>query len=222
MPIAVVPIAGNVTGGIRELSLVNHKPIISHIMAEIRAVGITTVVFVTNQTKSKLNDYIELNFGRQFVLNFVYQDELYGTGSALMLAQRYVEDSFYLVFPDVLVNRKDSHYLANWCAVPTVMSSTVGLSDVSRYGIITVDEVLRVRTVVEKPNPIATKSNLALVGRYLLNRDIFPLLDRNPNLSDCLGVLARQSRLFTTVVSEFYDCGTPEGHAKCASEWRIL
>lgn len=222
MPIAVVPIAGEVTGVTRELSLVNHKPIISHIMAELRAVGITSVVFVTNVAKRKLNDYIELNFGRQFEINFVHQDVLSGIGSAVLLAQRFIQDNFYLVLPDFLVVRNDSHYLANWCAVPTVLSATIPNSMISRYDIITVDEILRVRSVVEKPNPLTTKSNLALIGRYLLSRDIFPLLERNNDLSVCLDQMARQGRLFTSVVSEFYECGTPEGLAPCASQWRIL
>src|SRR5699024_10973677 len=68
---------------------------------------------------------------------------------------------------------------------------TVPYEDVSKYGIITPLEtkdygpsVSAVKTLVEKPPREEAPSNLAIMGRYVLSPEIFPILEENYTMSE--------------------------------------
>jgi UTP--glucose-1-phosphate uridylyltransferase len=64
---------------------------------------------------------------------------------------------------------------------PVIAVETVPHEDVSKYGIVAVDEsvdlgpdVFRIKDLVEKPAPHEAPSNLAIVGRYVLTPGHLP------------------------------------------------
>ena len=69
-------------------------------------------------------------------------------------------------------------------AVPSSPSRRVPPDDVSKYGIVAIEEsadlgpgVFRITDLVEKPAKHEAPSNLAIIGRYVLTPDIFPALE---------------------------------------------
>jgi UTP--glucose-1-phosphate uridylyltransferase len=82
------------------------------------------------------------------------------------------------------------------------------------------DRVYRILEMVEKPQPDQAPSNLAIIGRYLLPPEIFPILEHTPRgaggeiqLTDALQTLARRMPLYGyEFVGDRYDAGDKFGY----------
>ena len=65
--------------------------------------------------------------------------------------------------------------------VPVLALEEVPWESVSSYGIVDAEEVrpgvYKIRDMVEKPPRDEAPSNLAIIGRYILTPDIFPILE---------------------------------------------
>ena len=93
-----------------------------------------------------------------------------------------------------------------------------------KYGVIegeTAGEgVTRISGIVEKPDPQSAPSNLAVVGRYILSRDIFYHLERTQpdrggeiQLTDAIAGLMRDEPVFgLEYAGTRYDCGSKLGY----------
>ena len=105
--------------------------------------------------------------------------------------------------------------------------------DVSRYGIVTpkrLDRGLhRVQDLVEKPAPADAPSNLAVIGRYVLPPEIFPILRKTPpgkngeiQLTDALKELAKKSPMFAHEVDgQRHDAGDKLGFLIATVEFAL-
>ncbi len=142
----------------------------------------------------------------------VRQKKPLGLGHAVLCARDVVEDEpFVVLLPDDLIGSEPSVtcqlidvYEKYGQGVVSIMP--VPEEEVSRYGIVTGENwapsLHRVRSIVEKPDPEISPSNLAVIGRYLLPPAIFGFLeDQKPDesgeiqLTDALSKLARERAL---------------------------
>ena len=143
----------------------------------------------------------------------VRQKKPLGTGDAVLCASRIAEGEFVAVlFPDDLIDADTpvtgqlmevgSRYDAGVIAVREVPEE-----DTHLYGIIQAekveDKLYRITGIVEKPPPGTSPSNLAVIGRYILPPDIFPILKQLPpssdgeiQLSEGLVELSRRQQLY--------------------------
>jgi len=97
--------------------------------------------------------------------------------------------------------------------------------EVDRYGIISPEEkngIIRIRDLVEKPRPEDAPSNLAVIGRYIIEPEIFSLLERalpgkggEIQLTDALRELNRQKQMVAyRLEGTRYDIGDKLGYIK--------
>ena len=120
-------------------------------------------------------------------LTFTRQQQPLGLGHAVWCARNMIGDEpFAVLLADDLINAKrpclqqmlDAHEESggNMVAVMEVPAAEVG-----RYGILDVGarrgRTVAARGVVEKPRPAAAPSTLAVVGRYILQPEIFAHLE---------------------------------------------
>lgn len=122
-------------------------------------------------------------------LHYVRQGDPLGLGHAVLRAKSHVGDaSFAVLLGDDLIDPA-TPVLERMLAVHDDRGSSVialmevDPSETHRYGIATVtptgdDGVVRVTDLVEKPAPGTAPSNLAVIGRYVLQPAIFELLER--------------------------------------------
>lgn len=122
-------------------------------------------------------------------VHYVRQGDPKGLGHAVLRSHAHVgEESFAVLLGDDIIDGRD-HLLERMLEVHDVRDScVVALMEVDPaqahlYGIATVeatdeDDVVRVRGLVEKPEPGTAPSNLAIVGRYVLKPEIFPILEQ--------------------------------------------
>ncbi|MBP2412456.1 UTP--glucose-1-phosphate uridylyltransferase [Arthrobacter stackebrandtii] len=141
-------------------------------------------------------------------LHYLRQGDPKGLGHAVLRARAHVgNEPFAVLLGDDLIDEQDS-ILDDMARVQELTGgSVVALMEVepeqiSVYGCADVvssevDGSLRIRGLVEKPEPIHAPSNLAIIGRYVLHPRIFDVLDQTPpgrggeiQLTDALQTLA--------------------------------
>lgn len=124
----------------------------------------------------------------------VRQGEAKGLGHAVLCAKPIVgDDDFVVVLPDVILDSYTADQKTENIAAmikrfkevraSQIMLEPVAAEDVSKYGIadiggvtIKAGESAPIKTMVEKPKTEEAPSNLAVVGRYVLSKAIWPIL----------------------------------------------
>jgi len=162
--------------------------------------------------------------------SFTRQQEPLGLGHAVWCARALVGDEpFALLLPDMLI-KSEPGCLARMMEVYNRLGGNVVAVDevpreqVSRYGIVAVgepagDRAFRVTGMVEKPHPDEAPSNLFLVGRYILQPEIFGILEtQSPGaggeiqLTDAmLTLMARADFHGYRLEGQLFDCGDKIG-----------
>ena len=120
----------------------------------------------------------------------IRQKEPKGLGHAVLCAREAVgEEPFAVLLGDDIVD-SDSPCLAQMMEVSqqkgggVIALLRVPETETHLYGIIRGDEVgeriYQITEMVEKPQPDQAPSNLAVIGRYILPPEIFPILEKTP------------------------------------------
>ncbi len=161
---------------------------------------------------------------------FVEQSAPLGLGHAVWCAHELVgNEPFALLLPDVLVQTEGKGCLAQMvqvykqCGGNVIAVEQVPKERAKNYGIVSVGEgegrVYPIHGMVEKPEPGTEPSDLAILGRYILQPEIFEVLSRQEKgaggeiqLTDAMLALI-ESEPFHAVKTEgsVYDCGSSVG-----------
>lgn len=161
---------------------------------------------------------------------FVTQAEALGLGHAVLCAKEVVGDEpFAVLLPDdVIWNRGPGALKQMADAAESTGASVIAVQDVPRsqtgsYGIVATDgfdsRQGRINAIVEKPKPEVAPSNLAVVGRYVLNPRIFTLLENTTpgaggeiQLTDAIATLLKEEAVNAyRFQGTRFDCGTHLG-----------
>jgi UTP--glucose-1-phosphate uridylyltransferase len=163
--------------------------------------------------------------------SFTRQQAPLGLGHAVWCARDLVgNEPFALLLPDVLVQHepgclaqmmaayRETGSDANMIAVEEVPAERVHM-----YGIVgvgaPVGKAFKITQMVEKPKREAAPSNLSITGRYILQPEIFSILENQPRgaggeiqLTDGMVRLAQaQPFLGFRFAGESFDCGSKIG-----------
>lgn len=189
----------------KEMLPIVDKPVIQLVVEELVAAGIEDIIFVTRWDKKPLEDHFDFSSALEDDLrkngkeeryqevhaiaemaNFVHirQKGPYGNGTPVLSAASLVDDEpFVYCFGDDLVKSKVSFTKQmvdeyNQHGHPMIGVQEVPLSEVSKYGIVDVDQAtMQVRNIVEKPKQEEAPSQLANFGRMILNQEIIDILE---------------------------------------------
>lgn len=153
------------------------------------------------------------------------QQRALGLGHAVWCAKSLVGDEPFAVFlPDVMTLGERGCMAQMMDAYKDHGGNIIAASPVPRelthkYGILDVEDegaaVSKIRGMVEKPDPADAPSNLHILGRYILQPEIFELLEERQigaggeiQLTDAM-VRLMEAQPFTSVTleGETYDCG---------------
>ena len=122
-------------------------------------------------------------------IHFVRQGDQLGLGHAVLKGEHHVgEEPFAVLLGDDLIDERSPILPDMIDAYGRTGGSVIALMEVpqeaiSLYGCAAVeatevDGLVRVTDLVEKPDAADAPSNLAIIGRYVLSPEIFPLLRR--------------------------------------------
>ncbi len=178
------------------------KPSIAFIVEEFIASGIDEILIITSRRKKMLDDFFDREIELESVFAaegnhakavkikpydakffFVRQQEMMGTGHALMLGRPMLDrEPFVVAYPDdlhfgekPLALQLIEKYRETGCSVMATIHNPPNLE---RYGILKLaEDNLHVEGIVEKPAPGKAPSTEASIGRYLYTPELFDYLE---------------------------------------------
>ncbi|WP_455377544.1 UTP--glucose-1-phosphate uridylyltransferase GalU [Petrachloros mirabilis] len=173
--------------------------------------------------------------------NFCYvrQSEALGLGHAVLCAQHLIGDEpFAVMLGDEIIDAPVPGLAQLIHTYKKRHGAVLGIREVphaeaNRYGIISpkqiADGLHKVVDLVEKPSPADAPSNLAVIGRYVLPPEIFPILRKTKpgkngeiQLTDALKELATHSPMYAVEVKgERYDAGDKLGFLIATVEFAL-
>ena len=234
----------------KELLTVVDRPLIQYAVDEAREAGIEQMIFVTGRGKSSLVDYFDMAFELETTMRekgktlealepsrarfgelvSVRQQQPLGLGHAVWCAREVVGDEpFAVLLPDDLMSGTPGalkQMVEAWEKVGGNMLATeeVPREKTGSYGVITPGRqdgaVTEVLGLVEKPKPEEAPSNLAVIGRYILQPDVMRVLDKGETgaggeiqLTDAMAQLIGKQPFHAIKVDAVrHDCGDKAGY----------
>jgi UTP--glucose-1-phosphate uridylyltransferase len=163
-------------------------------------------------------------------MSFTRQQEPLGLGHAVWCAREIVgREPFALLLPDVLVKTKGKGCLAQMldaygkhgCNIIAV--DPVPEDQTHQYGIVSIGKgdgrVFPIDGMVEKPQPGTAPSNLTILGRYILQPEIFDILSAGERgaggeiqITDAMKRLLEMQPFFALKYDgQTFDCGSKIG-----------
>jgi glucose-1-phosphate thymidylyltransferase len=201
----------------KALLYVAGRPIISHILDDVRKVGASSVVLIVGYKGDLIREYVSREYA-DLDLEFVVQAERSGIGHAVHLTRKVADTG-----EPALIILGDTILRTDLSGVVGSRTNVLGVKEVGdprRFGVCEV-QGKRIVRLVEKPKD--PPSNLALVGLYflrdssLLFRVLAEQIDKGMRnhgeyqITDALQMMIdRGSEFETYSVAEWYDCGKPE------------
>lgn len=173
-------------------------------------------------------------------IHYIRQKEPRGLGHAILCAQQFIGDEpFAVLLGDDVVDAKVPALKQLIDVYEKTGSSVLGVQEVplekvSSYGIVAshaTDEprTFTVSDVVEKPAVEDAPSRLAVLGRYVINPEIFAILEKTEpgrggeiQLTDALKVLAEQQTMYAyNFEGRRYDVGDKQGFLEATVEMAL-
>ncbi|TMP86456.1 UTP--glucose-1-phosphate uridylyltransferase [Pseudoalteromonas ruthenica] len=227
-----------VRAGIKEIVLVTHSS--KNAIENHFDTSFELEATLEKRVKRQLLDEVRSICPEDVTVMHVRQGEAKGLGHAIMCAEPVVGDApFAVILPDVILDEysadQTSENLAAMIArfkdtqTSQIMLEAVAQQDVSKYGIADINgeqiepgQSAVIKSMVEKPKVEDAPSNLAVVGRYVLSHNIWPLLRKTPvgaggeiQLTDAIDMLIAQEAVEAFRMSGIsHDCGDKLGYLK--------
>ncbi|WP_065979528.1 UTP--glucose-1-phosphate uridylyltransferase GalU [Pseudoalteromonas lipolytica] len=234
-----------VAAGIKEIVLVTHSS--KNAIENHFDTSFELEATLEKRVKRTLLDEVRSICPADVTIMHVRQGEAKGLGHAVMCAKPIVgDDDFVVVLPDVILDAYTADQKTeNIAAMITrfkevkasqIMLEPVAFDDVSKYGIADINgvkikagESAPIKTMVEKPAVEDAPSNLAVVGRYVLSKAIWPLLAKTPagaggevQLTDAIDELMKHEIVEAFHMSgRSHDCGDKLGYLKAIVEYAM-
>jgi UTP--glucose-1-phosphate uridylyltransferase len=235
------------------------KPILQYGIEEARGSGLDKLIIVTSKGKDSILDHFDRTAELEHSLRqrgktdllaevesvssmvdliSVRQKEALGLGHAVLMAHDAVgNEPFAVVLPDDVILAEEPCLLQmrkvfEETGRPVIALMEVSQEETSRYGIVAGDMLgnrrFRIREMVEKPK-INPPSRYAIIGRYILPPDIFPLLEKTERgaggeiqLTDALRELVRAGDFYGYVFEgKRYDAGEKLGYLKATVDYAL-
>ncbi|WP_296046186.1 UTP--glucose-1-phosphate uridylyltransferase GalU [uncultured Alteromonas sp.] len=199
------------------------------------------------RVKRQLLEEVQAICPKDVTIMHVRQGAAKGLGHAIMCAHPMVGDApFAVVLPDVIIddyasnlkkdNLADMVARFNTSRVSQVMVEQVPQENISKFGIVDLEgasikpgESAKIHDMVEKPPLEEAPSDLAVVGRYVLSHEIWPLLEYTPpgaggeiQLTDAITSLMKVEQVDAYYMKgKSHDCGSKLGYMKANVEYAL-
>ncbi len=236
----------------KEMLPVVDRPLIQYAVDEAIEAGIEQMIFVTGRGKSAIEDHFDIAYELETTLvargksldllhqtrlkpgavAYVRQQEPMGLGHAVWCARDIVGDEPFAVLlaDDFMVGKpgclRQMVEAYNRTGGNFICAQQVADDQTDKYGIVTPGArdgaLTEVRGLVEKPRPGTAPSNLAVIGRYILQPEVMRVLETQEKgaggeiqLTDAMArMIGDQPFHALTFDGTRYDCGDKAGYAQ--------
>ena len=232
----------------KEMLPIVDKPLIQYAVEEAANAGIEQFIFVTSRGKSAIENHFDHSFelennllakGKRKTLAsaqemlkipgsyaYVRQQEPAGLGHAIWCARHLIQNEpFAVILADDLIFGQSTikEMIKNYTSGNMVAIMEVDTQKVSSYGIVKVtnnnNDIIEIKQMIEKPSIENAPSNLAIVGRYILDHKVFDILEsqergssQEVQLTDAISSQIGEIPCFGyKIKDERFDCGSKLG-----------
>ena len=233
----------------KEMLPVVDKPIIQYAVEEAANAGIEQFIFVTSRGKSSIENHFDHSFelensllskGKRETLKtaqemlkipgsfaYVRQQEPAGLGHAVWCARHLVgNEPVAVILADDLIKGSNTikEMISNYNSGNMLAIMDVNNKDVSSYGIISPGKTLEnnmteILGLIEKPSIDKAPSNMAVVGRYIIEPSVFNELEKQNRgtsneiqLTDAIANRIGKSHCYGyKFTNDRFDCGSKLG-----------
>jgi len=229
MPLQAVIMAGGKGTRMRPLTedvpkpmlMVGDRPIMEHIVDQLRDAGIKRVSIATQYLSQKISAHFEDGSRFGVELDYVKEDEPRGTAGALGLMDPWNEPLLVIngdVLTQVNFRAMQAFHLENSADMTVAVSKyDMGVP----YGVVQCDGVL-VQKLAEKP----TYSLLVNAGIYLLEPPVRSLIPQNQrfDMTDLINVLLAEGRRVVSfpILEYWLDVGNPGDYEQAKNDIKNL
>ena len=233
----------------KEMLPVVDKPIIQYAVEEAANAGIEQFIFVTSRGKSSIENHFDHSFelennllskGKKETLKtaqemlkipgsfaYVRQQEPAGLGHAVWCARHLVgNEPVAVILADDLIKGSSTikEMISNYSSGNMLAIMDVNNQDVSSYGIVSPGKTLEnnmteILGLIEKPSIDKAPSNMAVVGRYIIEPSVFKELEKQNRgtsneiqLTDAIANRIGKSHCYGyKFTNDRFDCGSKLG-----------
>ena len=221
---AIIPVAGMGTRmrphthtSPKALLFVGGKPILGHILDEIKNIGIKEVILVLGYKGEKIRKYVNENY-KDIDFKFAKQEKKLGLGHAVYQTKTFVDDEPVLIIygDTIFVGDISKGMKEKWDGVVGVKM----VEDPRRFGVVE-KKGDKITNLVEKPDYV--KPMPAIVGvNFIYNSKLMfealqEIIEKDIKtkneyqLTDAFKIMVEKDAEMTTFPLEgWYDCGKPE------------
>jgi len=174
---------------------------------------------------------------KDYTFSYTRQVEMKGLGHAILTGQTLIGDEpFAVLLADDLCDGDDKLVLEQMIEIynqypeySIVAVEEIPKQDSNKYGVIAgpkmENNLIKVDNMVEKPEPKDAPSNLAIIGRYILQPEIFDILKETKpgrggeiQITDALLALAKQGKVLAyKFEGRRFDCGSVDGFVEATN-----
>ena len=235
------------------------KPAIQYIIEEAIASGIEEILIITGRNKRSIEDHFDKSVelenqlkeqGKydllglieeisQVDIHYIRQKEAKGLGHAVLCAKQFVgNEPFAVMLGDDIVDAevpclRQLIDVYDDCQGTVLGVQEVAKDKVSSYGIVNPkkvkENIWQAVDLIEKPSVEEAPSQLAVLGRYILEPEIFALLEKTEpgrgneiQLTDAICKLAHEKPVYAYNFSGGrYDIGDKQGYLEATVEYAL-
>lgn len=172
-------------------------------------------------------------------IHYIRQKEPLGLGHAVYCAKSFISNEPFAVLLGDDIVYSDKPCLKQMIEVYDEYKTTIlGVqkvpeAEVSKYGIVKgkqiEDRIYKVKDLIEKPAVEDAPSNMAILGRYIINPGIFEILEHTKpgtggeiQLTDALKELAQREAIYAyNFEGKRYDVGDKQGFLEATVEYAL-
>ena len=156
------------------------KPLLEHIVTQIRDAGITELFMNLHHRPDSIRTHF--SDGKKFGVHITYsvEKELLGTAGAVKKLESHFTESFLVYYGDNYVEIDLKDFIQHHGRLQPAATIAVFPTDTPHFsGIVQVDDQWNIRRFIEKPPAGSNTGNLANAGIYGLEPDIFTAIPKN-------------------------------------------
>ena len=157
----------------KQLVPVANKPVLFYGIEALAAAGIRDIGIVVGDTQAEIRAAVRDGAAWNVDVTYIEQDAPRGLAHAVLISQSFIGDDPFIVYlGDNLLAKGIVPFVERFVdAQPAAQILLAHVSDPERFGVAELAEDGRVKKLVEKP--AKPKSDLALVGVYMFQPEVF-------------------------------------------------
>ncbi len=159
------------------------KPILEHVIEKLKLLGLSELIIVVGYQKEKIMDYFGSGYDLNVEIKYLVQEPPWTSSSSAVLTAKDElsgEAEFVLVHCDFFANEKLIERTITTYR-ETDADAVIALTlaeDPSRFGVADIDEIGKIRRIIEKPPPGTEPSKFVISSVYVFTPEFFSFLEK--------------------------------------------